>query len=149
MARASVGKTARRRRNRPGIPRTNQLKVGPTTALIGTPIASMTRGANPKTVRAQPLCAIRPLTRSRRCAAERCAARSLPAAPLEPGFASAAASAAFSAATFAAAAFSAATFASSFPSASAASFSAFSAAPFAAAAFAAASLTARPRLHQL
>ena len=62
------------------------------TALIGSPVTYLIIGAIPNTFKAQPLCAISPLTRSRRCAAERRAARravrawmeSSPAAPPSP-----------------------------------------------------------------
>eukprot|EP00964_Phaeocystis_antarctica_P035540 scaffold20295_cov58-Phaeocystis_antarctica.AAC.4 len=90
MARASVGRRARRSTQKPGGYMRNQYPVGPTIASIlrpPAPVINMIMGVAPNTQSAHPSCSIAPLTCSRRCAAERPAARSvlfvaLPVAPL-------------------------------------------------------------------
>eukprot|EP00964_Phaeocystis_antarctica_P029251 scaffold16490_cov73-Phaeocystis_antarctica.AAC.3 len=78
MARASVGKRARKRRQLPNGNGASHQKELPTAALIDWPVKDMTAGLRLITKSAHPACPIAKLTRSRRPAADARAARNTP-----------------------------------------------------------------------
>eukprot|EP00964_Phaeocystis_antarctica_P057649 scaffold34127_cov77-Phaeocystis_antarctica.AAC.3 len=78
IARVSVGKRARRRRQRPSGTGTRHHRRQPTAATIGRPTKLMTVGVVLITYRAHPACPMTKLTRSRRPAADARAARNTP-----------------------------------------------------------------------
>eukprot|EP00964_Phaeocystis_antarctica_P112708 scaffold76837_cov68-Phaeocystis_antarctica.AAC.1 len=78
IARASVGKRARRRRQKPSGTGTSHHTRSPTAASIDWPIANMTVGVAQITNSAHPACPMTKLTRSRRPTADARAARNTP-----------------------------------------------------------------------
>eukprot|EP00964_Phaeocystis_antarctica_P080428 scaffold50224_cov56-Phaeocystis_antarctica.AAC.1 len=78
IARASVGKRARRRRQLPGGSGTSHQNRLPTAASIDWPVENMTDGVALITSRAHPACPMAKLTRSRRPVADARAARNTP-----------------------------------------------------------------------
>eukprot|EP00964_Phaeocystis_antarctica_P003830 scaffold2058_cov69-Phaeocystis_antarctica.AAC.4 len=78
IARASVGKRARRRRQRPSGAGTSHHMREPTAASIGSPAEYIIEGVEQITNSAHPTCPIAKLTRSRRPSADARAARNTP-----------------------------------------------------------------------
>eukprot|EP00964_Phaeocystis_antarctica_P031852 scaffold18016_cov65-Phaeocystis_antarctica.AAC.2 len=92
IARASVGKRARAKRQAPTVDGTTHQSWSPTAASSDWPVANMIQGADPIAKNAHPACPIAKLTRSRRPAADSRAASNTPltAAELDPIIAAAA-----------------------------------------------------------